>query len=80
MLLMIGKRCLKIQMLSIPDNKVYWTSRKVGGFFSKVESGWTYKYKNKEYRIYETRAEAEYALLMKMLLKSGKLDGKGYKV
>ena len=56
-------------MQSLPVDRVYWTSRKIRGRTSEVECGWTYKYKNKEYKIYKTRAEAEFALLMKILLR-----------
>ena len=58
--------------------KVYWTSRRVGFFSKEVEAGWTYKLKNKESKIYETRLEAENALLLETLVNSGKLDNKGY--
>ena len=39
--------------------KVYWTSRRKAFFSREVESGWIYKLKNKESKIYETRLEAE---------------------
>ena len=57
---------------------VYWTSRRVGFFSREVEAGWTYKFKNKESKIYETRLEAENSLLLETLINSGKLDNKGY--
>jgi|TARA_R110002110_G_scaffold16908_3_gene72561 hypothetical protein len=58
--------------------KVYWTSRRIRFFSREVEAGWTYKLKNKESKIYETRLEAENALLLETLINSGKLDNKGY--
>ena len=58
--------------------KVYWTSRRIRFFSREVEAGWTYKLKNKESKIYETRLEAENALLLETLINSRKLDNKGY--
>ena len=51
--------------------KVYFTSRKTKvGFLSyKLEKGWVYKYRGKESKIYEYRKDAEYAMMLEILVK-----------
>ena len=71
---MTGNKCLRILEMS---NEVWWTSRRVGGFFSKeakycsveTKSGWIYKYKGVESKIYDTKADAFRALEIEVLLK-----------
>lgn len=57
---------------SVPTiGKVYFTSRKTKlGFESyKMESGWVFKYRGKESRIYEDKRQAEYHMMLMILVK-----------
>ena len=51
--------------------KVYFTSRKTKlGFESyKMESGWVFKYRGKESKIYKEKKEAEYHMMLMILIK-----------
>ena len=50
--------------------KVYFTSRrtKVGFLSYKLEKGCVYKYRGKESKIYEYRKDAEYAMMLDILV------------
>jgi len=61
---MIGRRCLTI--LNMSTSKVYWTSRLVN---HELKSGWIYKYNYVESKVYTSKAEAESALLLKVILR-----------
>ena len=49
--------------------KVYFTSRKLkAGFFTyKLESGWVYKYAAEESKIFESKRDAEYHMMLIIL-------------
>lgn len=51
--------------------KVYFTSRKTKlGFQSyKMESGWVFRYRGKESKIYQDKKEAELDMLVRILVK-----------
>ena len=50
--------------------RVYFTSRKTKlGFSSyKMESGWVFRYRGKESKIYEDKKQAEYYMMLMILV------------
>jgi len=50
--------------------RVYFTSRKTKLSFSsyKMESGWVFRYRGKESKIYEDKKQAEYHMMLMILV------------